>query len=66
MAVDWLKLKDYKTEIIIFGATGHLPKIDIDSVTIDESSIPASDFVKSIGATLDCKPEDEKANVFNL
>ena len=53
MAVKWLKLNDSKTEVTIFGAKGHISKIDINSVTIGESSIPASACVKNIGATLD-------------
>ena len=47
MAVNWLNFSDSKTELIIFGSKGHLSKIDIDSVTIGESSIPTSDYFKS-------------------
>ena len=60
IAVNWLKLNDSITEIIIFGAKWHLSKTDIDSVTIGESSIPSSDCVKSIGVTLDCNLKMEK------
>jgi hypothetical protein len=54
MSANWLKLNDSKTEFIIFGAKQHLSVLDVNSFTLGEAKVAATDCVKSIGAHFDC------------
>ena len=60
MAKNYLKLNDEKTDFIVIGSKHNLSKVETSHVTIGNSSIPKSDFVKNIGAYLDKEMTEEK------
>ena len=53
MSANWLQLNASKTEFIVFCDKQYGPEIGIDSITLGDSTVPASESVKSIGAHLD-------------
>ena len=53
MARNWLKLNDSKTEFIVYGSKKNLDTITTKSVTVGDSTVAASDSVRSIGAVLE-------------
>ena len=60
MAANWLKLNDSKTELITFGSKSNLPHLNVQSVTVGDSSISNCSSVKSIGAHLDASLNMDK------
>ena len=53
MLSDRLKLDDDKTEFVIIGTRQQLTKVNIDSLTVGDYTIPPSSEVKNPGCRLD-------------
>lgn len=53
MLSDRLKLNDDKTEFVIIGTRQQLAKVNIDSLTVGDSTIAPSSEVKNLGCWLD-------------
>ena len=48
-----LKLKDYKTEVLLIGSPHHLRNVSKMTVTIGDSMISSAPQVRNLGATFD-------------
>ena len=53
MNKNFLKLNDSKTEFLVLGSQHQLKKLKTDNITVGETSIPASQSVRNIGAIFD-------------
>ena len=60
MARNFLKLNDEKTDFMVVGSKYHLSKVTTSHITIGDSHISDSEFVKNIGAVLDKEMKMEK------
>ena len=53
MRVNFLKLNDSKTEVMVIGLPKQLPKVSVPYITIGNNNIPPVDNVRLLGAQLD-------------
>ena len=61
MRLNWLKLNDAKTDVIVFGSRSSLSKIDTTiAIQIGDSSVQTSAFVKNLGIYMDTELNMEK------
>ena len=60
MAANFLKLNDDKTDFLLIGNKYNLPKVESTCITIGQTDVNNSAFVKNIGAVIDSQLTMEK------
>ena len=60
MSMNKLKLKQDKTEFLLFGNSIHRNKMLVNSITVSESNISSSNYVRNLGVYLDQEFSMEK------
>ena len=66
MAVNFLKLNDDKTDFLLIGSKYNLPKVECTCITIGQTDVNNSAFVKKIGAVIDSQLTMEKTCLNNM
>ena len=52
MAANFLKLNDDKTDFLLIGSKYNLPKVESTCITIEQTNVNNSAYVKNIGAVI--------------